>query len=171
MIKAMATIEESDREFAVALSELRLVKDAFEIAQMRQACDRPRWPSRQLWRLFPRPYGGAEASAGLRASSAYTLGMSVTPSAMTPSLPPATTRAHCTGFATTVSCVKVNCYLLDAGIELDSLYTADITRTVPISGTFSDEQRMVYDAVYEASRRALLRPVLESGSPRSTRLR
>jgi Xaa-Pro aminopeptidase len=40
--------------------------------------------------------------------------------------------------------------LLDAGIELDSLYTADITRTVPINGTFSDEQRMVYDAVYEA---------------------
>jgi Xaa-Pro aminopeptidase len=40
--------------------------------------------------------------------------------------------------------------LLDAGIELDSLYTADITRTLPINGTFSDEQRMVYDAVYEA---------------------
>ena len=40
--------------------------------------------------------------------------------------------------------------LLDAGIELDSLYTADVTRTLPISGTFSDAQRMVYDAVFEA---------------------
>ncbi|HEX3196089.1 MAG TPA: M24 family metallopeptidase, partial [Propionibacteriaceae bacterium] len=40
--------------------------------------------------------------------------------------------------------------LLDAGIELDSLYTADVTRTLPINGTFSDEQRMVYDAVFEA---------------------
>ena len=40
--------------------------------------------------------------------------------------------------------------LLDAGIELDSLYTADITRTLPINGTFTDDQRMVYEAVYEA---------------------
>jgi Xaa-Pro aminopeptidase len=40
--------------------------------------------------------------------------------------------------------------LLDAGIELDSLYTADVTRTLPINGTFSDEQRMIYDAVFEA---------------------
>jgi Xaa-Pro aminopeptidase len=40
--------------------------------------------------------------------------------------------------------------LLDAGVELDSLYTADVTRTLPVSGRFSDDQRMVYDAVFEA---------------------
>jgi Xaa-Pro aminopeptidase len=40
--------------------------------------------------------------------------------------------------------------LLDAGVELDSLYTADVTRTLPISGRFTSEQRMVYDAVFEA---------------------
>ena len=40
--------------------------------------------------------------------------------------------------------------LLDAGIELDSLYTADVTRTLPVNGRFSDDQRMVYDAVYAA---------------------
>jgi hypothetical protein len=27
--------------------------------------------------------------------------------------------------------------LIDAGAEVDSLYTADITRTIPVSGTFS----------------------------------
>ena len=32
------TTEGSDHEFAVALSELRLIKDAFEIAEMREAC-------------------------------------------------------------------------------------------------------------------------------------
>ena len=33
--------------------------------------------------------------------------------------------------------------LVDAGVELDSLFTADITRTLPINGKFSDAQRKV----------------------------
>lgn len=45
--------------------------------------------------------------------------------------------------------------LLDAGVEVDSLYTADITRTLPASGTFTDAQREVYDAVYEAQQAGL----------------
>ena len=40
--------------------------------------------------------------------------------------------------------------LLDAGVEVDSLYTADITRTLPVSGTFTDAQRAIYDAVFAA---------------------
>lgn len=40
--------------------------------------------------------------------------------------------------------------LLDAGIEVDSLFTADVTRTLPVSGTFNDVQRRIYDAVYAA---------------------
>lgn len=41
--------------------------------------------------------------------------------------------------------------LVDAGVEVDSLYTADITRTLPVSGTFTDVQRRVYEAVREAA--------------------
>lgn len=37
--------------------------------------------------------------------------------------------------------------LIDGGGELDSLYTADITRTFPVSGRFTPAQRRVYDAV------------------------
>jgi Xaa-Pro aminopeptidase len=40
--------------------------------------------------------------------------------------------------------------LLDAGVEVDSLYTADITRTLPVSGTFTEAQRKIYDAVHAA---------------------
>ena len=41
--------------------------------------------------------------------------------------------------------------LLDAGVELDSLYTADITRTLPVSGTFTEVQKRVYQAVLDAA--------------------
>jgi Xaa-Pro aminopeptidase len=41
--------------------------------------------------------------------------------------------------------------LVDAGVEMDSLYTADVTRTLPVSGTFTDDQRRVYEAVLEAA--------------------
>ncbi|MCH4250123.1 MAG: aminopeptidase P N-terminal domain-containing protein [Microbacteriaceae bacterium] len=41
--------------------------------------------------------------------------------------------------------------LLDAGVERNSLYTADVTRTFPVSGRFSPAQRRVYDAVLAAA--------------------
>ncbi|HEY8210078.1 MAG TPA: aminopeptidase P family protein [Myxococcaceae bacterium] len=40
--------------------------------------------------------------------------------------------------------------LLDAGVERDTLYTADITRTLPVSGKFSKEQREIYQLVHDA---------------------
>ncbi len=41
--------------------------------------------------------------------------------------------------------------LLDAGVEADSLYTADITRSLPVSGKFTDVQRKIYQAVLDAA--------------------
>ncbi len=40
--------------------------------------------------------------------------------------------------------------LLDAGVECDQLYTADVTRTLPINGVFSPAQRRVYELVLAA---------------------
>jgi Xaa-Pro aminopeptidase len=45
--------------------------------------------------------------------------------------------------------------LLDAGVELDTLYTADITRTLPVSGRYSPVQRQVHDLVERATVAAL----------------
>ncbi|TKB48677.1 Xaa-Pro aminopeptidase [Ferrimonas sediminicola] len=49
--------------------------------------------------------------------------------------------------------------LIDAGCELDG-YAADITRTFPVNGRFSEEQRALYALVLEAEKTAisLLRP-------------
>jgi len=41
--------------------------------------------------------------------------------------------------------------LLDAGVEAESLYTADVTRTLPVNGRFSEVQRRVYQAVLDAA--------------------
>lgn len=42
--------------------------------------------------------------------------------------------------------------LLDLGVEANSLYTADVTRTVPLSGSFSPVQREIHDIVERAHR-------------------
>ena len=38
--------------------------------------------------------------------------------------------------------------LLDMGVEGRNLYTADVTRTLPVDGTFTPLQRELYDLVY-----------------------
>ena len=40
--------------------------------------------------------------------------------------------------------------LLDAGVECHNLYTADVTRTMPINGTYSPAQRRIYELVLAA---------------------
>ena len=40
--------------------------------------------------------------------------------------------------------------LADMGVETDELYTADVTRTLPVDGTWTDDQLRVYRAVQEA---------------------
>jgi Xaa-Pro aminopeptidase len=41
--------------------------------------------------------------------------------------------------------------LLDAGVEADSLYTADITRTIPVNGRYTEVQRRVWETVVDAA--------------------
>jgi Xaa-Pro aminopeptidase len=40
--------------------------------------------------------------------------------------------------------------LADMGVEVDSLFTADITRTMPVTGEWTDTQRKLYAAVLES---------------------
>jgi Xaa-Pro aminopeptidase len=49
--------------------------------------------------------------------------------------------------------------LVDAGCEL-SMYASDITRTFPVSGTFSEPQRQLYDLVLEANVAATAKAVV-----------
>ena len=92
---------------------------------------------------------GERVDRGRRSSG--TRARRATRSATTRSPRPARTRPRCTGPTTTARCAPGDLVLIDAGVEVDCLYTADITRTLPVNGTFTEVQRRVYEAVLEAA--------------------
>ena len=53
--------------------------------------------------------------------------------------------------------------LLDMGVEGNNLYTADVTRTLPVDGTFTPLQRDLYDLVHTAQQKGIEATV--AGSP------
>jgi len=46
-------------------------------------------------------------------------------------------------------------FLLDSGVETAEGYASDITRTIPVNGRFSDEQRAIYEIVLRAEEDAI----------------
>ena len=150
----------SDAILARAVSELRLVKDSFEIDELRTAVLATEQGFNEVIASFSRavahPRGERiiEGAFGLRARLD---GNGVGYETIAASGPHACI-LHWEKNNGPV--LEGDLLLLDAGIELDSLYTADITRTLPISGTFTPVQRQVYEAVLEAAdaAHAVVRP-------------
>jgi len=142
---------DGDAELSRNLSELRLVKDAYEINQMRLAVDATKRgfgdviADRPAIVAHPRGERLVEGTFNRRArADGNTVGYDTI----------AASGPHACILHWTRNDGPVNdgdMILLDAGIELDSYYTADITRTLPISGTFTAVQRQVYEAVLEAA--------------------
>ncbi len=54
--------------------------------------------------------------------------------------------------------------LVDAGCSLTDYYNGDITRTIPISGKFSKEQKIIYEIVLSAQKTAIKSAVTGSNS-------
>ena len=54
--------------------------------------------------------------------------------------------------------------LVDAGCSLTDYYNGDITRTIPISGQFSKEQKVIYEIVLNAQKAAIKSAVVGSNS-------
>ena len=59
--------------------------------------------------------------------------------------------------------------LMDLGAEYEG-YTADITRTIPKDGTFSEEQKLIYQIVYDAQEAGIEAAVVGSTSSQITRI-
>jgi len=143
-----ATGPAADAMLACVLSELRLVKDAWEIEQLGEAVDATvrgfedcvreweqavsygeRWIEGTFWRRA-RMDGNDVGYSSIVASGAHA------------------TTLH--WIENTGPVRPGELILLDMGVEARSLYTADVTRTLPVSGQFTPLQRDLYSLVLRA---------------------
>lgn len=140
-----------DDALARDLSELRLVKDAFEIAELRSAIAATAAGFDDVIADLPRIVAhprGERLVEGVFNGRARADGNAVGYDTIAASGPHACI-LHWTRNDGPV--IPGDLILLDAGVEVDSYYTADITRTFPIDGAFTDTQRLVYETVREAA--------------------
>jgi len=137
-----------DPEIGERLAEMRLIKDEYELAELRKACA-----------ITKRGFEDA-----IRAMRTATSERAIEGAFWNR----ARIEANDVGYLTIAASGEHACtlhwmrndgklrrdalLLLDAGVECDSLYTADITRTLPIGGRYSPDQRTVYELVWEAQR-------------------
>jgi Xaa-Pro aminopeptidase len=149
VMSAANTESARDEELATTLSELRLVKDDWEVAQLDDAVGATIRGFEDVVRALSSDGSSAERLIdgvfGLRARhDGNAVGYGTIAAA----------GAHaCTLHWTrnTGVCRPGELLLLDAGVENRHFYTADVTRTMPISGKFSPEQREIYDIVYASA--------------------
>jgi Xaa-Pro aminopeptidase len=139
-----------EEEFKIFTSEQRLVKDEYEIREMQKAVDASALGFNDVISVMPAAVATPRGERVLEAAfygRARVLGNDL-------------------GYNTIVGAGAHACVLhwirndgdvhagelvlVDAGVEVESFYTADITRTLPVSGKFTPAQRALYMLVYES---------------------
>ena len=142
--------EEKEKEFLNFTSLMRIVKDQYEIDEMQKAIDASVRGFADMVRVFP-------------AATSVVRGERVIESAF---YGRARLEGNENGYPSIVASGAHACVLhwikndgdvlpgdlilIDAGVEVESHYTADITRTFPVNGTFTEAQRKIYMIVYKA---------------------
>lgn len=146
-----------DAALAEALSEMRLLKDEHEVGELRAAVAATAAGFEEIIASFPRavrhPRGERVLEGAFQARAREEgngLGYDT--------IAAAGNHANTLHWIANDGAVRPgDLVLVDAGVEVDSLYTADITRTLPVDGVFTEPQREVYEAVLEACEAALAR--------------
>jgi Xaa-Pro aminopeptidase len=148
--KLITASDDREKELLNTLSKMRMVKDQYEIDQMQAAVDATVRGFADMVCVFP-------------AATATPRGERVIESAF---YGRARVEGNDNGYSPIVAAGSHACVLhwikndgdvlpgdlvlIDAGVEVDSFYTADITRTFPVSGKFTKAQRDIYMIVYRA---------------------
>jgi Xaa-Pro aminopeptidase len=147
------TEQEGDIALATALSELRLVKDPFEVAQLQQAVNATIKGFEDVVRALPDAMErGERVIDGVFHLRARVEGNGTGYQTIA-GAGPHTTFLHWHRNDGEVRPGEL--LLVDAGVESAELYTADITRTLPVSGRFSAQQRQLYELVLRAQDAAI----------------
>ncbi|WP_409073715.1 aminopeptidase P family protein [Micromonospora chalcea] len=137
-----------DRELAIAIAELKLVKDEWEIAQLQEACDATVRGFEDVARALPADRGVSERLLeGVFALRARHDGNDVGYGSIVGAGEHATVLHWVHNHGATR---PGELLLMDMGVENRNLYTADVTRVLPVDGRFTPLQRQIYDAVYAA---------------------
>ena len=137
-----------DRELAAVIAELKLVKDEWEIAQLQEAIDATVRGFEDVARVLPADRSVSERLLegvfGLRARhDGNDVGYG--------SIVGAGEHATILHWVRNTGVTRPGeLLLMDMGVEGRNLYTADVTRVLPVSGTFTALQRQIYDIVYAA---------------------
>jgi Xaa-Pro aminopeptidase len=137
-----------DGDFARVISEMRLVKDDWEVAELQTACDITALGFQDSVAEWDRVLEfGERWIEGTFFRRARAMGNDIGYDSIVGGGSHATTLhwIENTGPITPGTLV-----LLDMGVEGHNLYTADVTRTLPVDGTFTSLQRDLYNLVYEA---------------------
>jgi Xaa-Pro aminopeptidase len=150
--KQVSKEKKREKNLLTILDELRLIKDAFEVKEMQKAIGATIRGFADCVRALP---AAKSVSRGERIIEAAFFGR-------------ARLEGNELGYDTIAASGSHACILhwtrndgavrngdlilIDAGVEAESLYTADITRTIPVNGKFTPEQRELYLLVYNAQR-------------------
>ena len=142
--------EEKEKEFLNFTSLMRIVKDQYEIDEMQKAIDASVRGFADMIRVFP---AAISVPRGERVIESAFYGR-------------ARLEGNDLGYPSIVASGAHACVLhwikndgdvlpgdlilIDAGVEVESHYTADITRTFPVNGKFTEAQRQIYMIVYKA---------------------
>ncbi len=137
-----------DDDLARVASEMRLVKDDWEVAELQEACDITALGFEDCVREWDRVIEHGERwLEGTFFRRARTMGNDIGYDSIVAGGEHATT-LHWIENSGPITPGEL--VLLDMGVEGRNLYTADVTRTLPVDGTFTPLQRELYELVLAA---------------------
>ena len=142
-----------DADFARVISEMRLLKDEWEVAELQEACDITALGFEDSVRDWDQVLKyGERWLEGTFFRRARAMGNDIGYDSIVAGGSHATT-LHWIENSGPITPGEL--VLLDMGVEGHNLYTADVTRTLPVDGTFTPLQRELYDLVHEAQEVAI----------------
>ena len=137
-----------DDDLARVVSEQRLVKDDWEVAQLQEACDITTLGFEDVVREWPQVLRHGERwIEGTFFRRARAMGNDIGYDSIAAGGEHATTLHW---IDNTGPITPGTLTLLDMGVENRELYTADVTRTLPVDGRFTPVQRRLYELVLAA---------------------
>jgi len=165
VVDGLIPANSEDERLATSLSEMRLIKDAYEVAQLEEAISHTVRGFEDVVRALPTAVGrGERVIEGVFNLRARVEGNDVGYDTI------AASGSHATILHWIRNDGEVHngdLLLLDAGVECHQLYTADVTRTMPVNGKFSSAQRRVYELVLAAQQAGIdaVRPGVDFRTP------